>query len=92
MDKQIQYAEIDALYLDPTNPRLGRLDRGRKTRQSEILDMMRDWSLEELAVSFLESGFWLQEPLLIVEEELYGTVRPVVVEGNRRLAAIFLSQ
>jgi hypothetical protein len=51
---------------------------------------MRDWELEELAVSFIESGFWPQEALLVVEEKLYGEskARHVVVEGNRRLAAL----
>jgi hypothetical protein len=51
---------------------------------------MRDWTLDELAVSFMESGFWPHEALLIVREELYGGMRNVVVEGNRRLAALLL--
>lgn len=49
---------------------------------------MQDWTLDELAVSFIESGFWPQEAVLVVEESLYGTKRLVVVEGNRRLAAL----
>ena len=50
---------------------------------------MEDWNLEELAVSFLESGvFWIQESVLVIEEPLYGKVRKVVVEGNRRVAAL----
>lgn len=44
----------------------------------------------ELAVSFLESGFWPQEGLLVVRENLYGKPALVVVEGNRRLAALQL--
>ena len=49
---------------------------------------MRDWTLDELAVSFLESGFWIQEAVLVVEEVLYGEKGLVVVEGNRRIAAL----
>ena len=51
---------------------------------------MKDWTLDELAVSFMESGFWPHEALLVVEEPLYGRPRQVVVEGNRRLAALKL--
>ena len=53
---------------------------------------MRDWSLEELATSFLESGFWTHEAVLCVEEEIDGQERLVVVEGNRRVAALMCLQ
>ena len=47
------------------------------------------WVLDELALSYLESGgFWSHEPLIAVEESLYGEQCLVVVEGNRRLAAL----
>ncbi len=50
---------------------------------------MRDWTLEELALSFLEAGqFWTHEALLVARENLYGKSRLVVIEGNRRLAAL----
>jgi hypothetical protein len=52
---------------------------------------MKDWTLDELAVSFLESGgFWTHEALLVTKEKLYGKTRLVVIEGNRRLAALML--
>jgi hypothetical protein len=78
------------LYLDPNNPRLGRHNIEKKLGQEGILDIMKDWTLEELAVSFLESGFWPQEALIVVREPLSGEKNPVliVVEGNRRLAAL----
>jgi len=53
-----------------------------------VLDLMKDWTLEELATSFCENGFWPQEALIAVEERLDGTNSLVVVEGNRRLAAL----
>ncbi|TIV73121.1 MAG: hypothetical protein E5V89_01825 [Mesorhizobium sp.] len=49
---------------------------------------MRDWTLDELAVSFVESGFWPHEALIVVREKLYGKDALVVIEGNRRLAAL----
>lgn len=86
----IAYASVDDLMLDPLNPRLGRGNAGPNTPQAKILELMQDWSLDELAVSFLENGFWPQEALLVVKEKLYGKPALVVVEGNRRLAALKL--
>jgi hypothetical protein len=88
--KKIEYARVEDLYLDPFNPRLGRSKSGGTARQETILDLMADWSLEELAVSFLENGFWPQEALLVCKEALYEetTDSLVVIEGNRRLAAL----
>lgn len=88
IDTQLHYANVDDLYLDPMNPRLGRGHTGPKETQSAILKLMKDWTLEELAVSFLESGFWPHEALLVIKEQLYGKPRLVVIEGNRRLAAL----
>lgn len=86
----IEYASVDELLLDPLNPRLGRENANADTTQAKVLELMKDWSLEELAVSFIESGFWPQEALLVVKEKLYGKPALVVVEGNRRLAALKL--
>ena len=85
---ELQYAKLDDLYLDPKNPRLGRHHVNARLSQEEVLDLMRDWVLDELAVSYLESGFWTHEALLVTQEELDGKSRLVVVEGNRRLAAL----
>jgi hypothetical protein len=86
--REITFASLDELFLDPTNPRLGRRVASRDLPQERVLQIMRDWTLDELAVSFIESGFWPHEALIVVEEELYGEPRLVVVEGNRRLAAL----
>lgn len=86
---EISFESIDHLFLDPMNPRLGRHRRSRKTPQDRLLEIMKTWVIEELALSYLESeGFWTHEPLIVVAEELYGKERLVVVEGNRRLAAL----
>ena len=86
---ELKYAGLDELFLDPMNPRLGRNVAGQSLSQDDVLNSMRDWKLDELGISFLESGgFWTHEALLVVEELLYGKVCLVVVEGNRRLAAL----
>lgn len=86
--KKLLYATLDALYLDAKNPRLGRHYANVNLSQDDVLDLMSDWVLDELAVSYLESGFWAHEALLVVKEKMDGNERLVVVEGNRRLAAL----
>src|SRR5262245_35622849 len=85
---EIKYADVEDLFLDPKNVRLGRHNAAKGLSQSQILNLMRDWTLDELAVSFVESGFWAHEALLVVRESLGGQSRLVVIEGNRRLAAL----
>jgi hypothetical protein len=85
----LNYASVEDLYFDPKNPRLGRRNIERGLSQQEILDLLSTWTIDELALSYLENGgFWTHEALLVVEEELAGAPHLVVVEGNRRLAAL----
>ena len=87
--KDPSYNHIDDLYLDPMNPRLGRHRMSPNTSQDELLKIMREWVLDELALSYLESGgFWSYEPLIIINDYLYDAKCLIVVEGNRRLAAL----
>lgn len=88
MSKQIEYADLSKIFLDSMNPRLGSAARDRELTQEEIYQHMVDWSLEELATSFLESGFWEHEAVLCVLDESDGDARLVVIEGNRRIAAL----
>jgi hypothetical protein len=85
---KIEMLPIGELFLDPLNPRLGRSNTGPELRQSQIMKLMKGWTLDELATSFLESGYWPHEALIVVREKLYGKARWVVVEGNRRLATL----
>lgn len=87
----VEYADLDELFLDPKNPRLGRRNIQNNLGQESLLEVSRAWTLEELAQSYLESGgFWTYEALIVVKEDLYGdgVEELVVVEGNRRLAAL----
>lgn len=88
--EKIEWVNIDNLQLDPRNPRLGRHFIAKNPSQAEVLHRMKDWTLDELAVSFLESGFWTQEALVITSEKSGRSKKDVVVEGNRRLAALKL--
>ena len=86
--KEVLYTKADDLFLDPLNPRFGRNNRGPSVTQDRVRELVDGWELEELALSFLENGFWPQEALVVVVEPLYGQPRKVVLEGNRRLAAL----
>jgi len=86
---ELKYAKLEELYVDPLNTRLGRGNTGRDVTQEQVLELMKDWTLDELILSFLDSGgFWTHEPLLVTEEVLYGKKHLIVIEGNRRLAAL----
>ncbi|MBN1546914.1 MAG: hypothetical protein JW902_09660 [Syntrophaceae bacterium] len=88
---KIKYRNIDELYLDPLNPRLGRHRINANTNQNTLLEYMQEQVLEELALSFITgSGFWVQEALLVTLERYLDSDVLVVIEGNRRLAALKL--
>lgn len=75
------------LFLDPANPRL--LDSHFTiTQQDEILKRLwKEFNVEEIVDSIVASNeFWKHEPLIACRENK----RLVVVEGNRRLAAVQL--
>ncbi|MDZ7750900.1 MAG: hypothetical protein U5S82_04410 [Gammaproteobacteria bacterium] len=74
---------ITSLHLDHKNPRLGRESSGKAPR--ELMQFLFDHDKAiEVARSIAKHGFFVTEPLLVVREE----DRLIVVEGNRRLAAL----
>jgi ParB-like nuclease domain. len=75
---------LKSLDLDPRNPRL--VVDGTPT-QAELLEQLyEDESLDELVHSFLQNGYFAEEPLVVVPDGK----RFTVVEGNRRLATLKL--
>ena len=64
----IEFVALEQLSLDPRNPRLGLGDAEPLATQERVLELMRGWNLEELAVSFLENGFWPQEAVFVVKK------------------------
>lgn len=74
---------VASLHLDAKNPRLGRETSARAPR--EIIQYLFDHDKAlEVAESIAHRGYFPNEPLLAIEE----SGRYVVVEGNRRLAAL----
>ena len=43
--KELEFAKLDDLNLDPQNPRLGRNNTGPNVKQERILQLMQDWKL-----------------------------------------------
>jgi ParB-like nuclease family protein len=77
---------IDELQLDPQNPRLPEELLGEP--QEKLLGYLyNNGVLEELAQSFVDNGFFVHEPLIITRA---AKGRYVVLEGNRRLAALMI--
>lgn len=78
---------VSLLDLDPKNPRLPEDLVGKS--QSSILKYLYDnLVLDELAQSFVDNGYFIHEPLIIMP---HGK-RFTVLEGNRRLAALMILQ
>lgn len=81
MKAQIDYIPYTELKLDPQNPRLPEEKLGASPL--ELLELFeREYDLNELAQSYLENGFFTSEALIVNREN------NVVLEGNRRLAAL----
>ena len=76
--------QIDELCFDRRNPRLfldGELD------EPDLVERLwKEFAVDELALSIASNGYFEHEPLFVAREE----GKLVVVEGNRRLAAVKL--
>ena len=80
--------ELKKLLLDPDNPRLAELGIPSGASQYDLLKALWDeMAVEEVAMSIAYSGYFEHEPLF-VERSSDGSF--VVLEGNRRLAAVKL--
>ena len=83
----INFVNIDKLRLDDRNPRLAEFSSTAIANQGEIIQILWDnMDVKELVMSIIASGFFQHEPLIITEESDHY----VVIEGNRRLAAVKL--
>lgn len=82
-----QELPLDALLLDDENPRLP--EHLHRASQAAILRWMYQESvLEELADSFIDHGYLDHEPIFVKEAD--GSDKWIVLEGNRRLAALMI--
>src|SRR5215467_13626884 len=79
-----QFVPEDELLFDARNPRLA---DDEETTQEELLETLwRDFAVDEVALSIAANGYFQHEPIFATKED--GAL--VVIEGNRRLAAVRL--
>lgn len=81
---------VDQLLLDTENPRLSSGQGG--TTQDELMRILwGEMAVVEVALSIAANGFFPEEPLLVIPaDKKTAKDKYIVVEGNRRLAAIRL--
>jgi hypothetical protein len=87
----LQRILIDQLLLDPQNPRLPETTRAAGNAQASQPKLVEYFAkhgvLDELAASFADNGYFATEPLIVTREGAPKD-RFIVLEGNRRLAAL----
>jgi len=93
-EKRPEEHAVDDLFLDPKNPRLA--DMAHTGTQGSILRVMeQEFDLQPLIDSMYRNGYFWEEPLVAVYERLseFRNKRSlVIIEGNRRLAALKIIQ
>lgn len=77
---------IQDLALDPRNPRI--VVEPNASQETLMRYLYERESLDELVMSFVENGYFPEEPLVAVPNQ--ESSKHVVVEGNRRLATLKL--
>jgi len=94
-EQQIQDIHVEYLLLDNQNPRLSSV--GQTATQGALLkELYLRYDLDDLILSLSENGYFSEEPLIAVESKSKESDKAsgkkeklfVVVEGNRRLAAL----
>ena len=84
--EQITLFPVSDLAFDFANPRLAEFDQ-LVDREMDIIKVLWDtMDVQELVLSIAASGYFKHEPVIVAEEN----GRNVVIEGNRRLAAVKL--
>ena len=79
--------KVSELVFDSGNPRLVEYDLGNNPSEAEIIQLLwQVMDVRELVLSIEASGFFHHEPLIVSQED----GKNVVIEGNRRLAAVKL--
>lgn len=87
-NKEIEKINIDKLAFDLENPRLPTSLHNNKDDADVVTWMVKNAKLIELMTSIASQGFFDGEPLLAYQDPQ--SDKYVVVEGNRRLAAVKL--
>lgn len=82
---EVKRIKTSDLAFDPQNPRFYRLNHAASD-EDVIEEMLDDEGVQDLMASIGQKGYFEGEPLLVTNEN----GRLIVVEGNRRLAAVRL--
>ena len=85
----IQWVEVDKLLLDAENPRLASNDLDEPSQKDLVKILWQQMAVDEVALSIAANGYYANEELLVTRDD----AKPeyyIVVEGNRRLAAVQL--
>ena len=83
----IEWLNVSELAFDVRNPRLPEFGLSGATPEAEVVRILWEaMDVRELVMSIAASGFFPHEPLIVAQEG----GRNVVIEGNRRLAAVKL--
>lgn len=89
---KIEFKDVDLLLLDDDNPRLSAI--GDAKNQDELVQVLWDeMAVSEVALSIAANGYFEEEPLFVVPGDPKKPDQKgkfIVVEGNRRLAAVRL--
>ena len=73
------------LHFDSQNPRLAEYGITQTAKEDDVISILWDaMDIKELVQSIAASGYFEHEPLIVAEED----GKKVVIEGNRRLAAV----
>lgn len=83
---------VGNLRLDPDNPRLSSGQNGAIQQDDVARVLWNEMAVDEVALSIAANGFFPEEPLIVIpadpSEKDEKKQKYIVVEGNRRLAAI----
>ncbi len=83
-----EWVPVEQLLLDTENPRLAS-GAGGKTQEDLLRILWTEMAVDEVAFSIAANGFFPEEPLLVIPaDEKKG--KYIIVEGNRRFAAVLL--
>lgn len=85
--REVVRMKVSDLSFDAGNPRLPEFGLTSTSTDVEIVRILWDaMDVRELVMSIVASGFFPHEPLIVAEEN----GKNIVIEGNRRLAAVKL--
>lgn len=88
LSPKVDRLPVDQLLLDIENPRLAYA--GNTHSQEDLIRVLwSEMAVDEVAFSIAANGFFVEEPLLVIPSDP-SKKRYVIIEGNRRFAAVLL--